>query len=231
MKSPLGIVTQKQSFFSTRFWIVAILTLIFIFVFTFLADKVVDDEPIALDSYIFQKISLLDSPLLTKMMVMLTFFGSKHFLVPAYIVLVLYFFFIKKDIILAITIGVIRISSKFLILVSKSIFRRLRPDDPLTTPAGGFSFPSGHAVSSFTFFGLLIYLTWNTNLKKIWKILISVGLFFCASTISLSRVYLRFHYATDILAGICLSIILLMVILGIMRKLKRKFFNQKNLLD
>jgi len=229
MKFISTILPPKQKFFSIRFWIAVALALIFVFIFIFLADKVVDDEPLALDDYMFQKISLLNSTWLTKIMTVITFFGSKHFLVPAYVILVLYFLFGKKDVVLAITIGIIRIVSKFFILGSKVIFKRIRPEDPIGTPAGGFSFPSGHAISSFTFFGLLIYLIWSTTLRKVWKIIISLTLFLCACTIAFSRVYLRVHYATDVLAGICVSSILLIIILGGMHKLKRIIYD-KNVL-
>lgn len=61
-----------------------------------------------------------------------------------------------------------------------------------------FSFPSGHAMSSFaTATGILL---WN----KKWGVAAVVG----ALIISLSRMYFYVHYPTDILAGLLIGIVL-----------------------
>ncbi len=209
-------------------WIIPTLLFILLTVFAYLAEQIADEESFALDGLMFEKFSLLNSSLFTKVMQTVTFFGSKHFLIPAYVVIVLYFLLIKQDLVLAITIGLIRITSKFLIIGSKSVFQRTRPEDPLVTPAGGFSFPSGHAISAFTFVGLLIYLVWRMNIHKLLKISISLVLLFCGCIIAFSRVYLRVHYTSDVIAGFCLGVILLLTMLGFMHLLYRKLPGQES---
>jgi undecaprenyl-diphosphatase len=67
--------------------------------------------------------------------------------------------------------------------------------------AGGYSFPSGHALGGFIFCLLVIFLIWKLKTGRPNKYL----LFFIASVfgilIGLSRVYLHVHYATDILGS------------------------------
>jgi undecaprenyl-diphosphatase len=84
----------------------------------------------------------------------------------------------------------------------KEIFGRSRPDDilPLITQSG-HSFPSGHAVTSMAFYGLLFFLVQTqVENKKLARIL-SVILFILAFLIGISRIYLGVHFPTDILAG------------------------------
>ena len=73
----------------------------------------------------------------------------------------------------------------------------------------GYSFPSGHAMISTAFYGLIIYLIYkNANKhKKIYIALLTILIFL----IAVSRVYLGAHYATDVIAGIIFAIIYLII--------------------
>ena len=121
----------------------------------------------------------------------------------------------------------IGLSSTGILFLFKDIFKRHRPLDPIISNVTGFSFPSGHSFSSFTFFGLLIYIIWRTNIRKSFKILIAFFLFVFAATIAFSRVYLRVHYPSDVVAGFCLSVIWLMISLWILHKADRGIVSAK----
>jgi undecaprenyl-diphosphatase len=95
--------------------------------------------------------------------------------------------------------------------------------DPLVH-ASGYSFPSGHSFSSFTFFGLMAYLIWQTDIGKGWKIFLSILFFLLASVIATSRVYLHVHYASDVLGGFSLSMLWLILSLYTLHKLDLKLF-------
>jgi undecaprenyl-diphosphatase len=81
--------------------------------------------------------------------------------------------------------------------ILKELFERLRPCNALSdaiTPlgcAGGFSFPSNHALNNFA------AATFISRLFPNYKWVV----FIVASLIALSRVYLGVHYPSDILAG------------------------------
>jgi undecaprenyl-diphosphatase len=70
-------------------------------------------------------------------------------------------------------------------------------------PRGGpFAFPSGHVFTSVVFFGAVIYLLWTRDVPPALRV---GGTIVCALLIvgiALSRVYLRFHWLTDVLGGI-----------------------------
>lgn len=176
------------------------------------------------DSSIANAILSLESPLATKIFETITFFGSSPFLFPAYAVLILYYLFRKKWN-PAIDVAAIGITSTALLYLLKDTFKRHRPLDPLIKNVTGFSFPSGHSFSSFTFFGMIAYLIWQTRLQKTSKIFATIILFLVATSIAFSRVYLRVHYPSDVIAGFCLSMVWLMISIWVLRKFDKKVSN------
>lgn len=100
----------------------------------------------------------------------------------------------------------------------KFLFQRERPPYPLLFEESGFSFPSGHATFSFVFYGSLAYLVWLAALPKILKIMMMVFLLTLSLAIGISRIYLRVHYPSDVLAGFCLGYSWLLLMIYISRK-------------
>lgn len=84
----------------------------------------------------------------------------------------------------------------------KDLFQRDRPTGMRLIEEDSFSFPSGHAMVSILFYGLIGYLLW-VNVRKIWKAawLIPVATIVVVVCIGLSRIYLGVHYPSDVLAG------------------------------
>lgn len=143
----------------------------------------------------------------TAFMEFFTLLGSHRFLVPANLLLIAYAIFVQKNTWLAIKIGAIGVSSLILMFSLKALFNRPRPATPLLYEVPGLSFPSGHAFMSFTFFGLLIYLTLKEINNPFLKYGISLILLVTIILIGTSRIYLRVHYATDVAAGFSLGMI------------------------
>lgn len=91
----------------------------------------------------------------------------------------------------------------------KLLVARPRPDEALRLAIEtSMSFPSGHTMAAMSFYGLLIYLLWRTSAgrlpgRRLWTALL--GLLILG--IGLSRIYLCVHYATDVLAGVALSLV------------------------
>ena len=101
----------------------------------------------------------------TNVMEGFTFLGTHTFLIPANLLITAWFLFVKKRHWYSIKVPAVALSSLLLMLILKLTFRRDRPLDPLLQAAKGFSFPSGHALMSVTFYGLLILIVWQ-NIKK-----------------------------------------------------------------
>ncbi|MEP7251708.1 MAG: phosphatase PAP2 family protein [Ginsengibacter sp.] len=162
----------------------------------------------------------------TSIMEFFTFLGTHTFLIPANLLLTAFFLFVKKRRWNSIKIPAVALSSLLLMFVLKLFFQRERPITPLLKAAKGFSFPSGHALMSVTFYGLLIFIALQT-VKQLWlKWAITVFGIALIMTIGLSRVYLRVHYASDVLAGFCVGIVWLISSLWLLDKME-KFSNKK----
>ena len=101
----------------------------------------------------------------------------------------------------------------------KRLVLRPRPDDIVhLVNIGGYSFPSGHSITSMCVYGMLIYLVRKNMKNRKHADIMTVILTIPAIAIGLSRIYLGVHFPTDVLAGWCLGIITIMVIMYIKDK-------------
>jgi undecaprenyl-diphosphatase len=206
---------------SLEFVIVAFLFIGALFVFALVAHAVYENEDL-FDKRAFAYLSSYSSEGFLEAMKFFTFFGSILFLLPAYILLVVYFF-IKKEFRYCIDILIISISSSVLMFGLKELFHRQRPDLPLIKSiATTYSFPSGHALSSFIFCSVLIDLIWESTLARVWKWVFSILLLLFSFTIGISRIVLKMHYATDVIAGFCLGIVWVIISFRVIKKINFK---------
>lgn len=173
-----------------------------------------------IDMMIFDRIKPRVNTINNKIMLFITFLGKHQFLIPANLILIFFFIVVKKQTWFSIRVITIAISSLVLMLLLKQLFQRKRPLSPLLKAAKGLSFPSGHAIMAVTFYGLLIYILQHTItidwLKWILFILV-VGLIIL---IGFSRIYLRVHYASDVLGGFIIGLLWLLISLAILKWLE-----------
>lgn len=175
-----------------------------------------------LDFKAFNYLAQYVTPSTTKAMQVITIFGSHYFLIPANLLLIAYFLFIRKHKWYSIKVPAVALTSLFLMFTLKYFFNRPRPQVPLLHEVGGLSFPSGHAFMSFSFFGLLMYLCWKYIESKPlkWSMITFLAIFILS--IGISRIYLRVHYASDVVAGFCLGLMWLVLSLWILGALEKK---------
>lgn len=100
--------------------------------------------------------------------------------------------------------------------ILKFAFQRPRPSLNILN-ATGYSFPSGHAMVNAGFYGFIIFLVISSNIKKIYKILLSIVLSVLIILIGISRIYLGAHYITDVIAGMCFSVIYLVIYVDLVK--------------
>jgi undecaprenyl-diphosphatase len=101
----------------------------------------------------------------------------------------------------ALWLAIAMIGSVLLDLALKSAYHRVRPTAFFGSPARYYSFPSGHALSSLCFYGVIAGL-FSARIKSLaLRILIWVAAAALVVAIGLSRIYLGVHYPSDVLAG------------------------------
>ena len=210
---------EKVKGISLRVLLVLGFSTIFLLIFFVLTHEIVIENETSYDETVFRFIDRFRSPLVTSVLTFLTFFGSVNFLLPAYLLLSLYFIFLKKNNARSFNIAAIGLSSGVLLRVVKAIFQRRRPPHPLIADVTGFSFPSGHSFSSFTFAGVLIYMLWKSKASRLLKWTGIIFLFILATAIAFSRVYLQVHYASDVIAGFCMSFVWLSFCIFLLQRL------------
>lgn len=92
--------------------------------------------------------------------------------------------------------------SGLLNLALKQIFARVRPEHlDGQVQAHGYSFPSGHSSGSIVVYGMLAYLALRL-LPPRWHLPVVLAATALAFTVAASRVFLRVHFASDVLAGL-----------------------------
>lgn len=103
-----------------------------------------------------------------------------------------------------------------LFFLVKETVSRARPTGEFIIASGlpGYSFPSGHAVTSAVAFGLLAIILFS-HLPKPWKHIALAACITLIVVIGISRVYLGAHYPTDVIAGWLLAF----SVLGVLRAL------------
>jgi membrane-associated phospholipid phosphatase len=173
------------------------------------------------DLAIFDRLQSLVKPSLNRFMLFVTEIGRHTILVPANILLILYFLFIRRQSWFSVRVAAIALSSLVLMLILKNLFGRKRPLSPLLKAARGLSFPSGHAIMSVSFFGLIIYILLHTVDDTIVRTILVALAIVLILLIGFSRVYLRVHYTSDVIAGFIIGLIWLCISLWVVGRVEK----------
>ncbi|MED0679856.1 phosphatase PAP2 family protein [Aneurinibacillus thermoaerophilus] len=190
----LSLLTKKFFLYSLS------ILIIFSYVFVKFADELIEKELHTFDFQIIQWVQALITPRLTSVMKFFTFMGSVKAIVFLFLLLCLFMIWRKKAweaIFLLLAIGGGAVFNLFL----KWMFHRERPTLHPLVQETGYSFPSGHSMGSFIFYGMLGYFLFlffeRRTAKAASVVLISLLIFM----IGFSRIYLGVHYPSDVLAG------------------------------
>jgi undecaprenyl-diphosphatase len=172
-----------------------------------LAEEVWEQEKFAFDHVILDFFQTIEDGRIDIVMKGITETGSFWWITIGSIITILILWWKRRDLtgilffLLAIGGGGI------FIFILKYVFQRPRPSTASEYDGTGFSFPSGHTLGSFIFYGFIVYLI--AREKKFFKIRMIAILCLAALALSvgLSRVYLNVHYPSDILAGYAVGLI------------------------
>ena len=206
---------------SAELILVIVLFIAAMIVFSIFAIRIFGIRDETNDFIVFDKLSEWVTPFTTSFLQAITFLGSHTFLIPANLLLAFYFLFVKKHRWYSIKVPVVALGGLLLMTLLKQFFNRPRPLVPLLEPVRGLSFPSGHALMSVSFYGLIIYLIWENVKEPIRKWLLISFFVILIILIGFSRIYLRLHYFSDVIAGFSIGVIWLSVSIWAIRRIEQ----------
>lgn len=152
------------------------------------------------DSWLIEKVQSAITPGLTAVMLFFTFLASTWSLVTLAVIsaaLMLWQHKRWEALFLLIALG----GGTLFNLLLKWIFQRERPTIHRLVEETGYSFPSGHSMAAFIFFGMLAMLLFLFVVSRVTKTVIVVCTVLLILLVGLSRIYLGVHYPSDVLAG------------------------------
>ena len=213
-------LAASVALFTVELIFVWLLFIACVVVFFYISSQIAQGDELGIDEAAFGFAASIANPSMNRFIETMTFFASRQFLTPAALLLVAYFIFIKKHRWYSLKVPVVALGSITLNVVLKYFFDRPRPLVPMVE-AHGLSFPSGHTMVAASFYGLLIYLVWHHVKQPVLRYGLIAFLSAFVVIIGFSRIYLRVHYATDVLAGFAAGFMWVVIGIWILRRMER----------
>lgn len=196
-----------------------------LFLFYGLAEEVHEGDTRQFDESTLALVNGFASPTLTSFMRAVTYLGSVGFLAGAGVCVILAFVLTRRRreaVMLLLTMA----GAVILNFMLKMLSGRERPEPFFGTPLPeSYSFPSGHALLSFCFYGMIAAVI-TARIERtgrracVWAVAVLL-----VALIGLSRVYLGVHYPSDVAAGYVAAFIWLMIVASADRVMEAR---QKN---
>lgn len=104
------------------------------------------------------------------------------------------------------------LASTALSTIIKAVVARPRPPEGLMTVPGvesSFSFPSGHTIGAATLVLVSGYLVWTRHHSRRVAVVWTVASVVIVGVVAFSRLYLGYHFVTDVLAAVSLAVAVL----------------------
>jgi membrane-associated phospholipid phosphatase len=141
-------------------------------------------------------------PLFTRVMIAVSFLGAPSTLTPVSLLIAL-FLALRRRFGESLALPAVVLGGNLLNFWLKQLIQRGRPvfDDPiLTLPT--YSFPSGHAMASTVFYGLLALYAAGAGTQYTARPMAVFGAAAVIMLVCFSRIYLGLHYLSDVGAGL-----------------------------
>jgi undecaprenyl-diphosphatase len=174
----------------------------FFVIFAELAEELWEEELVLYDTVITNWISSFTSPGVTASMKFVSDAGGNWVVLGLLSCIVSYFLYQqKKHYWDAMIVQFCLWGGYGITQALKLGFKRQRPTLQRLVEASGFSFPSGHSMVSFAFYGMLIYIAYANLPRSAMRTTIVwfIAVFICL--VGISRIYLGVHYPSDVAAG------------------------------
>jgi undecaprenyl-diphosphatase len=194
-----------------------VMSLCTLFLLAWLSSEVIAGDTAHFDDSVRTYVHERATPALTILLRGFTTIGSPWVLWP--MVLLTFYSLWRADLRYeALVLGVSMAGAIVLENGLKLAFHRPRPSPffGLDEPAS-YSYPSGHALFSFCFYGTLALLSMPHVHEPARRVAIWIAAIMMIALIGFSRVYLGVHYATDVIAGYAAAFVWLTAVYTVFR--------------
>jgi undecaprenyl-diphosphatase len=194
-----------------------------LFLFYGLAEEVHEGDTRRFDDSALALVNGFASPTLTSFMRAVTYLGSNAFLAGMGACVVLAFVLAgwRRA---AVTLLMTMAGAAILNFTLKLLFGRERPEPFFGTPLPeSYSFPSGHALLSLCFYGMIAAvitarIEGTGRRASVWAVAVLL-----VALIGLSRVYLGVHYPSDVAAGYVAAFVWMVIVASADRVMEARF--------
>ena len=221
-------VVEAERLIGVTLAIGIVAALIAVAVVSWLAEVIHEGETAAFDRAVSSAVHSTATPVLTDIMWFASRFGGPARL--SIIAVILFAIFAYKRwfrgvVLLVVTLG----GAGLLDVILKLSFRRERPNPLFDYPLPeSYSFPSGHALFSFVFFGSAAVLLADRIRSHTLRILVFVVAAAVIGLIGISRIYLNVHHPSDVAAGYLVALVWIVAVAFGDRLASRGVFRRKN---
>jgi len=173
-----------------------------LFVFGWLAEEVLEGDTQKFDAFVRDAVHQLTTPGLTHLMQAFSVLGSVAVITALSLLAIcifVYFHHVRTAALVAITM----LGAGVLDLALKHTFHRARPMGFFGISPSSYSFPSGHALGSLCFYGVLAAILSARVRGRAARFCIWIATTILVTLIGFSRIFLGVHYPSDVIAGYC----------------------------
>ena len=181
-----------------------------LFVLGSIAEGVRAHEVFALDTWATPFLHGIASPGLDAVMDTLTDIGSSLVIIPLFVVVVAALLW-KRRYGAAAFLGLASGGALVLDATMKVFFERPRPKLDWARVLPDYSFPSGHTMNAVAFYIALALILWSVLGRRIGRVAVTFAVVL-ALGVGVSRIYLGYHYLTDVVGGLLAGVAWLLVV-------------------
>jgi undecaprenyl-diphosphatase len=177
--------------------------------------ELIEGEFGALDRGILLRVAKFRTPSLTRAAIDVTALGSTALviLLSAFALLVLLAMRDRRG---ALQLLLASAGAAILTFVTKNLIERVRPVDVTQlVVVSGFSYPSGHSVSTSALYLTIAIIGCRYVQRASARATMVLAAFVVSVLVAASRVYLGVHYATDVLSGLSLGVAWALLLTGL----------------
>jgi membrane-associated phospholipid phosphatase len=181
-----------------------------LFVLGSIAEGVRAHEVFALDTWATPFLHGIASPGLDAVMGTLTDIGSSLVIVPLFVVVMVALLWMRRYGAAAL-LGLASGGALILNATMKVFFERPRPKLDWARVLPDYSFPSGHTMNAVVFYIALALILWSVLGRRIGQVAVITAVVL-ALGVGVSRIYLGYHYLTDVVGGLLAGVAWLLVV-------------------